>query len=322
MKLIITIDTEEDNWDRYSATDNPVSNIERIPDLQRLFDNYGVNPTYLVSYPVATNPLSVAILKKILEQGKCEIGMHCHPWNTPPFDEKAVIIERDTMLCNLPDGLIHEKMTVLHETICKSFGIVPFSFRAGRWGFGPAVAKSLCLLGYRVDSSVTPFVSWEKYQGPDFTAFKPDLFKFNSRGMESKEGAGPLLEVPVTIGFLQPDFELSLRRLRSLNSHWFKRLHVAGILERLRLLNMIWLSPELTKTSDMIKLAKRMKKNNYPFINLTFHSTSLKGNLGPFVKTFSDERIFLQKIEAFLKFAIADGFESISLVELEEHISI
>ena len=30
MKLIVTIDTEEDNWAHYSATNNPVSNIERI----------------------------------------------------------------------------------------------------------------------------------------------------------------------------------------------------------------------------------------------------------------------------------------------------
>lgn len=83
MKLIITIDTEEDNWSRYSATDNPVENIERIVPLQQLFDEFGVRPTYLVDYPVATNPKSVSVFKRILEEGKYEIGMHCHPWNTP-----------------------------------------------------------------------------------------------------------------------------------------------------------------------------------------------------------------------------------------------
>ena len=67
MFLVITIDAEEDNWSRYSATDNPVSNIERLIPLQQLFDEFGIRPTYLVSYPVATNPRSVEILKTILK---------------------------------------------------------------------------------------------------------------------------------------------------------------------------------------------------------------------------------------------------------------
>ena len=50
MKFIITIDTEEDNWDKYSRTDNPVENLKKIIPLQKIFDRYGVRPTYIGLY--------------------------------------------------------------------------------------------------------------------------------------------------------------------------------------------------------------------------------------------------------------------------------
>ena len=321
MKLVVTIDTEEDNWARYSATDNPVKNIERIPELQRLFDEFEVRPTYLVTYPVATTQRSVDTLKRILEQGKCEIGMHCHPWNTPPFDEKAVITERDTMLCNLPKAVVHEKMTVLHEAIIKNFGIVPVSFRAGRWGFGQAVARSLCLLKYRVDTSVTPFTNWEESQGPDFFKFRPDIFRFNSGGLEDKNATGPVLEVPVTIGFLQTNFRISQKLLKLMDKNLARKMHLPGILYRLRLLNLKWLSPEMSDADLMVMLAHRMYKNNYSYLNMTFHSTSLLGGLSSFVGK-GEESIFLERIRKFLEYCMKSGWTTYTLSQFENNVSI
>ena len=121
MKFIVTIDTEEDNWDKYSRSDNPVENLKKIIPLQKIFDRYGVRPTYLISYPVATDPGCIEILKCILDQGRCEIGTHCHPWNTPPFDEE--INEHNSMLSNLPESLVLQKLQSLHEVICQNFGV-------------------------------------------------------------------------------------------------------------------------------------------------------------------------------------------------------
>lgn len=312
MKLIITIDTEEDNWNRYSATDNPVTNIERIPALQRLFDEYGVRPTYLVTYPVATNPRSLEILKRILDEGKCEIGMHCHPWNTPPFDEKAVIRPQDTMLCNLPEAVVHEKMTVLHEAIRKNFGIVPVSFRAGRWGFGPAVARSLCLLKYRVDTSVTPYISWVAYQGPDFSEFTPDLFRFGAGGLDDRDADGPLLEVPTSIGFLQKNFSRSSTVMNLIDNGLVRKLHLTGLFHRLNILNKVWLSPEMSNTDFMISLVDRMQENHYPCLNMTFHSTSLIGGLTGFVRE-GGGKTFLKKIDKVLAYCREFGCESLTL---------
>ena len=317
MKLIVTIDVEEDNWARYSATENPVENIERIPDLQKLFDEFGVKPTYLVTYPVATNPRSLEILKRILDDGKCEIGMHCHPCNTPPYDEREEIHERDTMLCNLDKELVHLKLSRLHETICRNFGVVPMSFRAGRWGLGPGVVHSIGRLGYRVDTSVTPFMSWEDCQGPDFSHWEPERCRFKAEEFGHMDGNEAPLEVPVTIGFLQPHFRSCSRVLKSIEKPLLKKLHMTGILGRLRLVNKVWLSPELTGPELMIKLARRIEKKGYSCLNMTFHSTSLLNGFSPFVKTREDEHRFLKTIRTFLTFARAAGWESTTLSQFE-----
>ena len=319
MKLIVTIDTEEDNWAHYSATDNPVQNIEQIIKLQSLFDRFGITPTYLVTYPVATNPRSVSILKRILYSGKCEIGMHCHPWNTPPFNADQKITEHDTMLCNLPEELQYLKLANLHDTICKQFGVAPISSRVGRWGFGSAAARSLDLLDYRVDTSVTPFVSWQAYQGPDFSDFGPDVFRFTAEGLSHRAEKGALLQVPATIGFLQSDFVRS-RRLWRLSEGWLgRRIRMRGVLDRLGLLNKVWLSPELADADSMIRLGMRMQRNNYPCLNMTFHSTSLMVGLSPFVRTVEEEKLFLNRITTFLLYAHEAGWESQTLSRFEHN---
>ena len=121
VNLVITIDTEEDCWKNYGRQNNPVENIKQIPMLQEIFNHYGALPTYLVSYPIVINQSSSLILKEMLDSGQCEIGAHCHPWNTPPFEEQ--ISTRNSMLCNLPAELQYRKLEILHRTIVERFGL-------------------------------------------------------------------------------------------------------------------------------------------------------------------------------------------------------
>ena len=145
-KIFITIDTEEDTWDEYATTHNPVENITRLPMLQDIFDRYGAVPTYLINWPVVNNKNARHILTKILDRGCCEIGTHCHPWNTPPFEEK--INEHNSQICNLPYELIMRKIENLHKAIVKCFKVTPVCFRAGRWGFSSDVARCIKALGW------------------------------------------------------------------------------------------------------------------------------------------------------------------------------
>jgi hypothetical protein len=315
MKLIVSIDTEEDNWARYSAADNPVENIERLVSLQKLFDQYGVRPTYLTSYPVATNPRSVEILKGLLDKGNCEIGMHCHPWNTPPFEEE--INDYNSMLCNLPEPLALKKLSVLHEAICENLDLIPESFRAGRWGFSSAVARALRTLGYRVDTSVTPFTDWGQYFGPNFSSFRLHPYRFDPDDIAAPKAKGALLEIPATVGFLQSSFERCQKWTKYLESDVCKKFRLKGVFSKLRLLNKVWLSPELADAKAMIRLAKRMESMNFPCLNMSFHSTTLMAGLSPFVVTNDDEAGFLQRIEDFFAYASAIGMKSLTLSEIE-----
>ena len=151
-------------------------NVRRLPTLQTLFHEYGVVPTYLLTYPVVSDPRAVAIFREILDEGGCEIGTHCHPWTTPPYEE--CLNSYNSMLCNLPATLQFEKLQRLHEAIQNEFEISPLAFRSGRWGFDPDVAKNILPLGYRIDTSIAPYTSWAECHGPDFSRFSPRLCEF------------------------------------------------------------------------------------------------------------------------------------------------
>ena len=312
MKLIITIDTEEDNWARYSATDNPVRNIEKLIPLQKMFDRYQVRPTYLITYPVATNPGSVKILKGFLANGTCEIGMHCHPWNTPPFEEE--INDINSMLCNLPEGLVHKKLTTLHQVICDNFGIVPVSFRSGRWGFSSAVARSLVALGYKVDTSVVPFFDWSEYHGPDYRDFQLHPYRFDPDDIATPSDDGPLLQVPATVGFLQGNFKRCRQISKMVESSMGKKLRLKGLLYSTRLLNNAWLSPEHADVDTMVKLVEQVRAQGLPVLNMSFHSTTLKAGLSPFAKNTEEKDLFFEKLSLILKF-ICNSNDSVTLKE-------
>jgi hypothetical protein len=313
VNLVITIDTEEDDWSTYRREGSGLRNIERVPALQRLFDEFRVRPTYLIDYPVATEPRTSALFRELAKDGRCEIGAHCHPWNTPPFREEISV--RNTMLCNLDPGIQYEKVRALHQAISENVDVVPTCFRAGRWGFGAEVAGAIARLGYRIDTSVTPYTDWTRYGGPDFSEESPGMKRIGGDGADSPGGRGGLLEVPPTIGFLQSDFRRSNRLYRRIAGTAWKKTRILGVLDRLKLLNKVWLSPENSGTGEMIGLTRAMAGNGYPVVNLTFHSPSLVEGLTPFVRGAGGAEKFLRKIREYLSFARSEGIQSVVLSE-------
>src|SRR5436309_6897419 len=133
--LIISIDTEEDNWSP-SRDAVSVGNIRELPRLARFFERLGVRPTYLVNYQVAIDPCASGVLRDVTGQGSnAEIGAHLHPWNTPPLDE--AFVPCNSMLRNLSADLQRAKLGRLTATLADAFDTRPRVFRAGRFGVGP-----------------------------------------------------------------------------------------------------------------------------------------------------------------------------------------
>jgi hypothetical protein len=315
-RFFITIDTEEDDWGEYRSTGFTVENIGQIPRLQSLFDRYGAIPTYLVTYPVVTSDAARRIFLDILARNRCEIGAHCHPWNTPPFEEEISV--RHSMLCNLPYATVQKKIAALQSEIAQSLGVVPKSFRAGRWGFGPDVAAAIQQLGFRVDTSVTPLVDWTTYAGPDYTNAPLCSYQFDAGAIQSPARGGPLLEVPATVGFLQNNYALCRRIIGWRGTA--SRLHIRGILERTGLVNLRWLSPELSSEKDMLALAKTSLLRGCSYLNMTFHSTTLLPGKSPYVRTPADLESFLGGVETVIKFAAEEGLVFSSLLQATDDI--
>ncbi len=314
MKLVVTIDTEEDNWGNFDITDYSVHNIELIPELQDLLNEFGVKPTYLIDYPVASNPRAVSILRGLVGRGVCEIGTQCHPWNTPPFEEEHN--KKNTMLSNLPSGLQFRKIKALHETIVKNFETVPIAFRAGRWGYGKDVALALDRLGYKIDTSITPFTDWSDKSGPDFSMASLLPYYFSPDDILRADRNGRLLEIPVTIGFTQTNFEVADFLFNFLKTQPLNHFRLIGLLNKLRLLNKVWLSPEQCSSREMISLTKRLIQKGIPVVNLFFHSPTLCPGLTPHVRTKDEKLEFMGRIERFLKFAKWEGIEPTSLSDI------
>lgn len=306
--LFITIDTEEDNWGDYDPRRYSVENIRQIPIVQELFDRYEAIPTYLVNYPVATNSKAVDILEPIYADKRCEIGTHLHPWNTPPFSER--IVPANTMLCNLPQDLIGTKLGALHGRIKEAFGACPVCFRAGRWGFNGNVARALIDQGYLIDSSITPFVDWSDYHGPNFSGAYRDIYRIDPHHILEPTPEGKLIEVPPSIGFFQKNSTFAYEFHRFLKRRVSSKLRIIGILDKLNLLNFRWLCPELSDSHSMIRLARAFIENGCQYLNMSFHSTTLLPGKSPYVKDTRDLADFLDRIREFLEFADNAGFSS------------
>ena len=141
--LQVIIDTEiEFDWSQPFARDNvSVSAMEMQYLAQEILTSYGFKPTYVIDYPIATQPSSIAVLQSFLANGRCLIGSHLHPWVTPPFDEPVTAF--NSYPGNLDPRLERRKLESLTTAIVETFGIQPTIYKAGRYGIGPGTADTI-----------------------------------------------------------------------------------------------------------------------------------------------------------------------------------
>ena len=71
--VLVSIDTEEDNW-YCSRNGVAVSNIRALEPLARFFDRLGVRPTYLVTYQVAIDPCAAETVRNVAADYRTAFG--------------------------------------------------------------------------------------------------------------------------------------------------------------------------------------------------------------------------------------------------------
>jgi hypothetical protein len=287
--LVVVVDTEEEfDWNApFNPASTSVENIACQHLAQDAFDRHGVVPTYVVDYPVASTPASVAILKGFLDSGRCEIGAHLHPWVNPPAEEEISTFH--SYACNLPAGLMRRKLEVLGRAIERGFGRRPTIYKAGRYGVGPDTPPILRDLGYHADTSVVPHTDFRADGGPDFRGLPDQPFL----------AADGLLEVPLSVGFAG-----WAARAGSRAYGWLERgriFRLPGIAARLGALERLRLSPEGHALDDMIRQTAAGLAAGQRYFVLTYHSSSLMPGGSPYSRTVQIRDELLHTLTAYLQ---------------------
>ena len=319
MHLLVTIDTEEEfDWQQpFSSQHQSVHAIQQLPRLQRLFDALDVWPTYVVDYPVATTPSSVRVLRALLEQGRCEVGAHLHPWVNPPLEE--VISAPHSYLCNLPLALQQQKLVQLTEAIEQNLQVQPKTFKAGRYGLDFRLLPTLQELGYCVDTSVLAYTDMRDDTGPDFSPYGSEPFWLGEDGQRlSERPSGALLEVPCTAGFTRRPFSWSARVYRFAALSQLRRLRMRGVLWRTGMLRRVVLSPEGFATGDLLRLVDCLHRGHSPTLNVTLHSPSMEPGNTPYVRTEAELEVLLERLRRTLQHALDLGAQPVTMSQLSQ----
>jgi hypothetical protein len=294
--LLVIVDAEEEfQWDqpfsRHNVATSTVAEQPRIHDL--VYDKLGIVPTYMVDWPVATAPASVATLRGLLDAGRCEIGAQLHPWVSPPYQEEVSVF--NSFAGNLPRQLEYDKLRLLTEAITASFGSAPIGFKAGRYGVGPRTGEIIADLGYQIDTSVVPYTSFDAQGGADFSAFDEHPYWFSAGGRE-------LLELPVTAGYCGWLRNSGPALYALAHQPWARAARVGAMLARSRSMERIRLSPEGATIKDMKRLTNVLMKSGCQVYSLTYHSPSLVPGHTPYVRSAADRDTLISAIDQYCRY--------------------
>jgi glycosyltransferase involved in cell wall biosynthesis len=292
--LVTTIDAEEDfDWNGpFIRTSSRVTSMRSQYKAHRVFERYGVIPTYLVDFPVASQDEGRGPLKELLEARQCEIGAQLHPWVNPPFVE--VISNRNSYPGNLPMVVEYDKLLALTNMLEEAFGIRPRIYRAGRYGFGPNTAEILRHLGYLVDTSKMPYWNYGPQGGPDFRSVRAEPYWIDRERT--------VLEMPISVGLVGRAARLDRRISDSLFNPISEGVGLTAAVARLGLVERIRLTPEGIAIDEGKRLIRQMIADGQRVFVLTYHSPSLEPGGTPYVRTAEDLTRFLAWLEEFYDF--------------------
>jgi hypothetical protein len=311
----MTVDTEEEwDWDGdvWPTENLQLSNIRELSRFHGICERHGVAPTYFTNSAVLKDPETRDVILGISSRNHVEIGMHIHPWNTPPLDRSREVTGQDSYLRTLPEEQIEAKLTTVYEAF-ESAALLPTSFRGGRYSSGGPIHEFLRAHGFVADASVVPYTSWPDPGSPDYR--HRNMWPARLAPRHSDEVA--LWEIPLTLGFTRKPFEAWARRFRSIESSWFAHLRLIGLLQRSGFIRRVWLNFEDTPASDMLALLRVLRPMELPAVCFTVHSSSLSLGKNPYSRDEGSlHRIWSTVDEVFKVLAGWDDFQPATVSEV------
>lgn len=298
-RFMVFVDTEEEfDWAAPRSREATATTaVAALPEAHRRLAGFGICPTYLVDYPVASAPAAIDVLRPLMEAGECAIGTQLHPWVNPPFDE--VLTVANSFVGNLPPELERAKLEALTDRIAAAFGKRPQVYRAGRYGIGPNTARLLEEAGYRLDVSVRALFDYSTEGGPDFT-----------HRDATPCWAGPhrlLMELPLTAVYTGYARRLGARLYPAAG----RITRLRGLLARSGALERIALTPEGMALPEALRAIRTLLDDGAQLISISFHSPSVEPGHTPYVRDAADLRAFYGWWEGVLDLLAREGVEPI-----------
>jgi hypothetical protein len=317
MRLLITIDAEEDNaWSEGASIST--ENIHSIPRFQALCEEHGYQPTYLATEPVLLDRTFVDVLNVALADGRAEIGVHLHPWSCGP---QAAGASGDRVAHVYPHEIavadFEAKLTRHVALVQECFARQPLSYRAGRWGFDARQISPLLKCGIRIDCSVTPHVSWRQHLGspdgsggPDFRG-APLRPYWLDRNDACLPGGSELLELPMTVLYARGPFASWEGAWQQLDGIRYAPLGKA--FAKLGWMPRLFRPLPGATLEDLLRMQHCAARLGLPYVMLMLHSSELMPGGSPyFPDDAAVERLYYKLEGLFLSLRKA-GLEGATL---------
>lgn len=308
--FLLAIDTEGDDlWSQ--PREVTTRNARFLPRFQALCERFAFRPTYLTNFEMARDEVFGELAQDVLKRGTAEIGMHMHAWDTPPIVPLGPRDWHDQPYAyKYAPALVEQKAETVTRLLADRLGVAATSHRAGRFGLDAAYARTLVRLGYRVDCSVTPLISWaghpgapDRSGGPDFRAFPSEAYWLDLDDI-GRPGQGPLLEVPMTIVAGQRPWPKELAR------------RLLGRRDR----RSLWLRPNGTNLKDLLTVVDIAKRDKRSYLQFTLHSSEFMPGGSPTFRTPDSIEQLYRHMEGLFE-AISGSFEGRTLTQFASQVA-
>lgn len=287
--FMITIDTEGDNlWEWKEGMPLRTENTDFLPRFQNLCNKYDFIPTWFCNWEMVNDSGFVSFAKENLKNGKCEIGMHLHAWNTPPYYELPRGENSGlSYLIEYPVDVMREKVISMTNLIREKFEKRPLVHRAGRWGMNDDYFRILHESGYIADCSVTPYVDWKTsvgqtphFVGPDYSKEEPVI--------SNRQG---IIEIPVT-------------------TLWSEEKN-----------RVFWLRPNRTNLDEMLYLVEQYVHSDCDYLMFMLHSSEMMPGGSPTFKTEGGIEILYEHLEIIFN-EISKNYMGIGVEEYAHKVNM
>jgi len=303
--LCISIDCECDKGPGW-RTQKPLAFrgiLQGVGDrLQPLFRRFRAKPTYLLSSEIMRDAQALEALVHLV--GDAEFGTHLHGEFAQPgaFEPDMT----SAFQCHYDRETERQKLEYLTNLFRSSFGRLPRSFRAGRFGIGPHSLGLLGDLGYTVDSSVTPHKDWRRAGAPEASfrrASTQPYWPVLDNPERAAPQAGTMLEVPVTI---RPSLLAGIPVIgRWIEPRWLRPTHGSAA----RLVDV---------AREEIRDASSSRADRPIILNCMFHNVEVIPGASPYAANEAEADAILRRLAGLLAFAEREGIGSLGLGDVPD----